>query len=139
MAICQGWQDLFGSYIGIETVTPGEFSNRIAEGEYTIALYGLTAERNSCREFLESFGEHAELFGFSSEKYTECMTELSSAVRLADTVDICGRAEQAALETYCFVPLFYKRQYLVYTADNTDVHGDLFGGIIDFRDAKHFE
>lgn len=139
MAICQGWQDLLGSYIGIETVTPSEFSSRIAEGDYTLALYGLTAERGSCREFLEGFGEHAALFGFSSETYTGIMDELTSTTRLADALDIYSRAEQTALESDCFVPIFYKKHYLVYTADNTDVHGDLFTGAVDFRDAKHFE
>ncbi len=138
LTICQEWQTLFGQYIGIETVTPTEYESRLASGEYTIALYGIQADRSSCYEVLRQFVEQKKLLGFESAGFNGIMAQLASTSRLADAVPLYGAAEQAILETNTFIPLFYKNSYLICTAGNEDIAFDAFAGTADFRYAKHF-
>ncbi len=138
LTICQEWQTLFGQYIGIETVAPAEYDKRLASGDYTIALYSIHAERNSCYAVLRQFEKRKELLGFESEEYTGMMAELASADKLSKTVELYGMTERAILDTNTFIPLFYKNNYLIYTADNADLAFDAFSGVVDFRYAKHF-
>lgn len=138
LTICHEWQELFGQYIGLDTVTPEEYEKRIAEGDFSIALYGIRASRNSCYDMLRQFSRERTLTGFSSAEYNTIMATLASEDRYSEAVELYGMAEQAILDTNTFIPLFYKNAYLVCTAGNTDLGFDAFSGIIDFRNAKHF-
>lgn len=139
LAVCQSWQNLFGYYIGIETVSPEEYTRRLASGEYSIALWTLEPEENSCTAALAEITDHAALLGLDPEVLTESFTAASSARQLADSVALYGAAEQAVIDTGAFIPLFYKNTYLITTAGNQDIRYDPFTGIISLRDAKHFQ
>ncbi len=138
LTICQEWQTLFGQYIGLETVTEEEYRKRIAEGDYSMALYSIHPERNSCYETLRLFSEEDDRLGFQSMVYSSAMAKLATTEQLTDAVELYGMAEQAILDTNTFVPLFYKNSYLVHSSANTDLGYDAFSGIVDFRNAKHF-
>ncbi len=138
LTICQEWQTLFGQYIGLETVTQEEYEKRIASGDYSIALYSIGADRNSCYDMLRQFTVQQKMLGFESEEYSGIMAELASAGKLSDTVELYGMAEQAVIDSNAFIPLFYKNSYLVCTAGNRDIGFDAFSGAIDFKYAKHF-
>lgn len=138
LTICQEWQTLFGQYIGIETVTPTEYERRLAEGNFSIALYSVHGSRNSCYEVLRVFSKNKALMGFESAEYSGIMMQLATVGRISDSVQLYTAAEQAILDTHAFIPLFYKNTYLVATAGNRDILFDPFSGVLDFRQAKHF-
>lgn len=135
LAVCQEWQDLFGYYIGIETVSPDEFSRRMAAGEYSIALCGFRPERNSCTEALEAFCAIDTL----PADVAELLRSAPVAGNPAEQVEAYGTIEKAVIDSHAFIPLFYKSSYLVYTSGNTDVRYDPFSGAIILREAKHFD
>ena len=139
LAMCQEWQDLFGYYIGIETVSPDEFNRRISDGEYSIALYSLTPAHDGCLSAMQTFSDHAALFGFRSGDFTRLLTALSRPVNIADTAALCADMEKLIINSHTFIPLFYKNSYLITTADNTDILFDPFTGSADFIAAKHFD
>ena len=139
LEICQNWQNLFGYYIGIETVTPADFDRRIAAGEYSIALYTLSSQEGTCTSFFRAAADEAALWGMDPAALETNVTALTQADALADTVELCGSTEETVLHTGCFVPLFYKNSYLLYTGNNRDIGFDPFSGAVFFRDAKHFE
>ncbi len=138
LAICQEWQNLFGYYIGIETVTPAEFDKRIAEGEYSIALYPMGGSKGSCYSALREFSQKSDLLGFESAAYAAIMPKIASAAQLSESLELYGAAEKAIIETNTFIPLFYKSTYLVSTAGNRDIGFNAFSRVVYFRDAKHF-
>ncbi len=138
LSICHEWQTLFGQYIGLETVTPEEYEKRIAEGDYTIALYGIGADRNSCFDMLQQFSKESSLLGFASTDFTGIMAQAASTEKLTDAAALYRMAEQSILDTVTFIPLFYKNVYLVHTANNADLGYDAFSGVVDFRNAKYF-
>lgn len=138
LAMSQNWQDLFGYYIGIETVTPDEFDSRIASGDYAIALYSVTPARNSCLSALQSYADVSELLGFESKEFGGLMTGLAHPVNMADTAALCASIEQLVIGSHTFIPLFYKNSYLITTAGNEDILFDPFAMSADFIGAKHF-
>ena len=139
LSVCQGWQDLFGYYIGIETVSPEEFDRRIAAGDYSIALWTLEPEENSCDAVLDKVTESCGLFGTDPAAFAAVFAAPGMAAQRSDSVALYGEAEKAFLETCCFIPLLYKNTYLVMTAGNEDVRYDPFTGAVSLRDAKHFQ
>ncbi|HAJ96885.1 MAG TPA: hypothetical protein DCO72_04030 [Ruminococcus sp.] len=138
LAICQEWQNIFGYYIGIETVSPDEYQRRLSEGEYSIALWGFTPDRNSCYASLEEFASNSDLLEFQSNYFSTLLDTLSTANKVADSVNLYGTAEQTAINTHVFIPLFYKNSYLIYTSVNTNIDFNPFSGAILFRNARHF-
>ncbi len=138
LAICQEWQDLFGYYIGLESVSPSEYATRISSGDYSIALYSISPTRNSCVSMLEQFQDIADLLGFVSEEYENILRQLHYVDTFAEAVDYYARAECAILDTLCFVPLFYQNTYLYYTSGNDGFTYDPFASIIEFRNARYF-
>ena len=136
LAMCQEWQDLFGYYIGIETVSPEEFDQRMAEGNYSMALLGIKPERNSCYAAIDAF--RTAPLGLEEGTLDGLMQPLSVSMSPTEALDAYAAAEQLILDTNSFIPLFYKNLYLVHTATNTDIRFDPFTGSVCFRDAKHF-
>ncbi len=136
--ICQAWQDFSGHYIGIETVSPSEYQTRLAEGDYTLALYDFKTTRNSCYASLKSFYDKAEEFGLEYEAVTPLLEEIAQDKTVSEKVSLCGEAEKIMLQDHYFIPLFYQNLYFIHTAENTDLYSRPFTHSIDFRKAKHF-
>ncbi|MCR4644487.1 MAG: peptide ABC transporter substrate-binding protein [Oscillospiraceae bacterium] len=142
LSVCQGWQDLFGYYIGIETVSPEEFDRRIASGDYSIALWGLKPDTNSCDAVLTKLLENCDMLGTSEEAYAAYAAAFAApgkAAQRSDSIALYGEAEKTFLESACFIPLLYKNTYLVTTDGNEDVRYDPFTGAVYLREAKHFQ
>lgn len=135
--ITKKWQELFGNYIGIEDVSAEEFEKRIADGDYSIALYPLKGQLPlgiSVIKELESISPMKNAFpenGLSGD-LTSCETadELISAY---------SSAEKFIVDGGWFVPLFYKNSYLISNKDNEDIIFDPFTEAIDYRLAQNYD
>ena len=136
LSICQEWQNLFGHYIGIESVSVSAYQQRLDSGDYSIALYGMIPPQNSCYSALQVFQQ--EKFGMRSKDFSDLLKALSDSGSLADKIDLYGAAEKTIIENNIFLPLFYQCTYLIYTQSNTDIWCNPFRHTIDFRGAKHF-
>lgn len=134
--LSQSWQDSLGIYIGIEDLTSAEFSRRLEEGEYSIALYPLKADFNSGIAVMNEF------------ETVDCLKSAVNGMKCAESILKCPSAdelvnrysqqEKAILEQYGFIPLFYKSSYLVADEDNEDIIYDAFTGSVDYRIAKNY-
>jgi oligopeptide transport system substrate-binding protein len=135
--ILQNWQHTFEFYIGIEEVTASEYEERLASGNYTIALYGVTGTENSAASVLSSFQSDANPF-CQDETIDAMLAQLSDCSNSAQMTDLCEKIETKLLEDFYFLPVYYKRTYLVYRSENSDIEYDPYSGIIDFQKVKHF-
>lgn len=135
--ISQQWQEVLGCYIGIEEVTAEEFESRLENGEYSIALYPLRGDFNSGVSVLSRFEE------------TPCLANAGGSAEITDSVRKCvnaselvakySAAEKKILEEYGFIPLFYKKSYLVAGDENEDIILDPFAEALDFRIAQNYD
>ena len=134
--LSQSWQDSLGIYIGIEDLTSAEFSRRLSEGEYSIALYPLKADFNSSVAVMSEFDT------------VDCLKNAVNGMKCAESILKCPSAdelvsrysqqEKMMLDQYGFIPLFYKSSYLVADDDNEDIIYDAFTGAVDYRIAKNY-
>lgn len=135
--ISQQWQEVLGCYIGIEEVTAEEFESRLENGEYSIALYPLKGDFNSGVSVLSRFEE------------TPCLANAGGSAEITDSVRRCVNAselvamytaaEEEILGEYGFIPLFYKKSYLVAGNENEDIILDPFAEAVDFRIAQNYD
>lgn len=134
--LSQSWQDSLGIYLGIEDLTSEEFSRRIRDGEYSIALYPLKADFNSGLAVLNEFETEDCLK--SAAGGLKCADEILKCPSAEELVNCYTKQEKAILEQYGFIPLFYKSSYLVADDDNEDIIYDAFTGSVDYRTAKNY-
>jgi len=134
--IIADWQDELGIYIGIDYVSDSEYYSRLSRGEYFMAFREITCEDNSVYYYLLNFAD--TVFGDDASSFTG---ELDSAVMLseAEALDIFSRVEGDIIDSGDYIPLFYKKSFLVSNKKTDDLYFDPFSGQIDFRYAKFFE
>lgn len=134
--LSQKWQELFGSYIGIEDVTAEKFQERIESGDYTIALCPVRGKYATGISCLREFEEHDYLrCGGEAPELTAGIMTCPDASAL---VEAYTAAEKTLLEQYSFIPLFYKNSYLIADKDNEQIYYDPFTGAVDYRLALNY-
>lgn len=134
--LSQSWQDTLGIYIGIEDVTADEFEKRIADGDYSIALYPLKGDLGSGLSVIGQFEKN------------DCLKSITGSTSFTETIMKCGdiqslvnaytSAEKAIIGSFGFIPLFYKNSYLISSRDNESLIYDPFTGAIDYRLAQNY-
>ena len=135
--LSQSWQETLGIYIGIEDVTADEFNRRIAEGDFSIALYPLKGDMNSGLSVIEQF-EKREFLKESLGKDFSYTEKIRKCQTVADLVENYRSVEQDIISSFGFIPLFYKNLYLVANKDNEEIFFDPFSESVDFRLAKNY-
>ena len=134
--LSQSWQDSLGIYIGIEDLTSAEFNRRLADGEYSIALYPLKGDFNSGIAVMNEFDTVDCLK--SAVNDMNCAENLLRCPSAEELVNRYSQQEKAILDQFGFIPLFYKSSYLVADEDNEDIIYDAFTGSVDYRIAKNY-
>lgn len=135
--LSQQWSDLLGIYIGIEEVTESDFYSRLDSGDYSIALYPVTADYNSGISFLYQFSSNP-YFDIKSDT-KQSITDLSYIANAQDYVSAFSDIERDILNQYCYIPVFYKNTYLVMKSENTDILYEPFSQAVNFQYAKNFD
>ncbi len=135
--ITEQWQKNLEFYCGIESVTPDEYTRRLDEGNYSIALVSISGSYNSPESFLKVFSDG--IAGYSNGKLNALLKKAEKSQKLSECVEIYSNAEDAVIEDYEFIPLFYQSKYLVYNDGMTDFVYNPFTEQIDFIYAKNFD
>lgn len=135
--LTRNWQDLFGSYIGIEDVTASEFYQRIEDGDYTIALYPLTGTQESGVSVIRMMENTPCLADSISDG--GLVNRLTTCETVTELIEECTAAEKAIADSNWFIPVFYKNSYLIMSRDNEDIIYDPFTGAVDYRIALNYD
>ncbi len=136
--VIQTWQSRFGFYGGIETLPEAEYNERLAAGDYVIALCRVTGTRNSAESVLSCFRTGSSTFGYSNSDVDAFLNAAQNARDSRELADICRQAETAIINDYIYIPVFYKNHYIVYSKGNRDISFDPYSGVVDFRRAKYY-
>lgn len=134
--LSQSWQDTLGIYIGIEDVTAEEFNKRIADGNYTIALFPLKGDIGSG---ISVIGQFEKIDCLKAAAGNASFTEdILKCADISSLVEAYTNSEKTITSGYGFIPLFYKNAYLISSNDNESLIYDPFTGAIDYRLAQNF-
>ncbi|HAP78804.1 MAG TPA: peptide ABC transporter substrate-binding protein, partial [Ruminococcus sp.] len=135
--LSQQWSDLLGIYIGVEEVTESDFYSRLERGDYSLALYPVTADYNSGISFLYKFSDNP-YFSINDDT-KQSVINLSGIADAQDYVIAFSDIERDILGQYCYIPVFYKNTYLVMKSENTDILYEPFSQAVNFQYAKNFD
>lgn len=134
--LSQSWQDTLGIYIGIEDVTDEEFYSRIDSGDYSIALYPVKGSSCSGLSVISEFEEKPCLsYALGSYRYS---SDILRCPTPSELVDAYSSAERGILGQFGFIPIAYKKCYLIAAPDNEEISFDAFSGAVDYRLAKNY-
>ena len=129
----QRWQQLFGVYIGFETVPQKEYEKKLRDGEYQIAISEITGSYNSVFSVLSNFSSENNTFGYSSAETDILLSLAEKTSSLSECVDIFRDIEKQINSDSFFIPIFYKKKYLIYRKTNADIEYNPFSDHIDFQ------
>ncbi|MBR1824286.1 MAG: peptide ABC transporter substrate-binding protein, partial [Ruminococcus sp.] len=134
--LSQGWQDTLGIYIGIEDVTDEEFYSRIDSGDYSIALYPVRGHSCSGLAVISQFEKLAPLnYALGDYRYS---TDILRCPTPSELVEAYSSAERGILGQFGFIPVAYKKSYLITAPLNEEIYFDPFTGAVDYRQAKNY-
>ena len=139
LSVFQQWEIALSLHFTLEEVVPAEFEDRLKSGNYTLALCTLTGENNTPGSVIERFLSEPYLHCGAQEFLRNCLTDAAQSSELTKTVALFSQAESEILKDGCFVPLFYKKRFLISKSGVVDVHFNPFSGQVQFRDAKFFD
>ena len=75
---------------------------------------------------------------YQNESFDAMIQQTTTCNNAAQLTDLCMQMEHQLLSEYSFIPVYYKKTYLVYRNENRDIFYDPYSGIIDFRIVKYF-
>ena len=139
--VTQQWQNELNFYCGIEVVSDKEYYDRINSGEYDIALYELTGNFNNPRSILKNFmtGNENNIFGYSNSGVDALLNKSERSQNLSDSVNYFSQTESMIISDYAYIPLFYKKEYMLYDEDVSDIDYNPFTKQVYFINSKNFD
>lgn len=123
--IVQNWQKVLGVKFvtTLKIVSQTELEAEVADGNFTVALYPLTATSVMTADFLETAFSSDNLFGFTDANYTSMLSRLrTSASDFSALRTACSAAEDYLLQHAVILPLFYQESYFVTSNDTAGIY-----------------
>ena len=123
------WQKDLSLFFSVETVEDEEFEERLAAGDYAIALAPVRAETGSVYSLLERFSPEG-LARYSSPDYAALLAQSLEATGAA-RCSLLAQAEQRLLSDCAAVPLFIQQKRLLIADGIEGLVFDPYGPLLD--------
>ncbi len=123
-AVVQAWQKALGVKFvaSVKSVPLSELLAAVADGNYTVAFYPLTADTVLASSYLEQFGADGA-FGFASQAYTDLLLRVrGSAGSFSSLRTACVEAENYLLQHAAVLPVFTQSNCFVTSKDTKDIY-----------------
>lgn len=124
------WQRELSLFFSLEEVPREEFDQRMADGDYTIALAPVTCTDGSVYTFLRSFGPDG-LTGLDDTAYETLMAQAAAAAGSDERCALLARAERQLLAQCAAVPLFAQQKRLLLADGVEGLVFDPYGPVLD--------
>lgn len=123
--LAQQWQQQLGIIINIEAVSTVALSNRLATGDYQLALCSLSAEDGNAVSALRAFAgdEGTGKFGFTVDNVTSAIGVTGSVSKSK-----LEQAEKSLLKSPYVIPVAISGHYYIHTDDAEEVELDMHQG-----------
>ncbi|MBQ9948933.1 MAG: peptide ABC transporter substrate-binding protein [Oscillospiraceae bacterium] len=136
--IMQEWQKHLGFYCKMEVLSREEYSKRLQNGDYEIAVAELGGGYNSPEAYLKCFTRDSSenYSGYFNSELEKTLKRAGRAIDLSESADLYVEAEKHILSEAVFIPLFYKNEYFFIGEEMSDIFYNPFTKTIDFTIAK---
>ena len=129
----EAWNNMLSCYFNKEPLSRNEIEERMASGDYEIAIAPLNTALDSPMEFLSEFVTDSSnnYINLNSTEYNSFISK-SLNQNNSEAVEALGNAENYLINKGCLFPLYYESRYF---ASNSNLSGAVFfadGVSIDF-------
>ncbi|MGN0696876.1 MAG: peptide ABC transporter substrate-binding protein [Oscillospiraceae bacterium] len=135
--LTDSWNEELGFSCGVEILSDEEYSERIAEGNYSAALSVITADSPCASDFFESFEEYVS-DPDDLEEYRGIISAERYSASANAALKSCKEAEKLLTENGYYIPVFYESKLLVTENSVSDVIFEPFSGTLCFKSAKKY-
>ncbi len=137
-SITDGWAEKFSVTVLIDSLTTEEFQKAIDNGDYQIAVYTLTSQDDRPYSFLSTFLSTNEFFNYSNLEVDTILKYSQQSLSTQELLNEYSQVEKSILNENVFVPLYYKKNYLICSSGTDNVDYDPFSHTINFSYALNY-
>lgn len=137
--ILQQWQAKLGFYCSISYVSESEYDEKIASGDYTLALTRINGDYNRPEAYLRQFTDSGYKYSAMDDTYSALLQQATQANDAKEEYELCVSAEKQLITDGRFIPVAYVTEYFISTKNCEGIIYDPFTGQIDYRKALYFD
>lgn len=137
--ILQQWQAKLGFYCSISYVSESEYDEKIASGDYTLALTRINGDYNRPEAYLRQFTDSGYKYSAMDDTYSALLQQATQAKDAKEEYELCISAEKQLITDGRFIPVAYVTEYFISTKNCEGIIYDPFTGQIDYRKALYFD
>lgn len=137
--ILQQWQAKLGFYCSISYVSESEYDEKIASGDYTLALTRINGDYNRPEAYLRQFTDSGYKYSAMDDTYSALLQQATQAKDAKEEYELCVNAEKQLITDGRFIPVAYVTEYFISTKNCEGIIYDPFTGQIDYRKALYFD
>lgn len=137
--ILQQWQAKLGFYCSISYVSESEYDEKIASGDYTLALTRINGDYNRPEAYLRQFTDSGYKYSAMDDTYSALLQQATQAKDAKEEYELCVNAEKQLITDGRFIPVAYVTEYFISTKNCEGIVYDPFTGQIDYRKALYFD
>lgn len=137
--ILQQWQAKLGFYCSISYVSESEYDEKIASGDYTLALAKINGDYNRPEAYLRQFTDSGYKYSAMDDTYSALLQQATQAKDAKEEYELCVSAEKQLITDGRFIPVAYVTEYFISTKNCEGIIYDPFTGQIDYRKALYFD
>lgn len=135
--ITADWQDKLGVYININYADDDEYYTKLENDDYFMAFAEISSDDKSIYYYLKNAVDMI----YDEYDSSALNSVLDTALYAADNNELCDiyrQTENSIMESGSYIPLFYRKLFLIYRKNAADLNFNPFSEQIDFRHAKYF-
>lgn len=136
--ITEDWQKKLGVYIAVTYAEDDEFYSRLRSGDYFMAFTEIASSDKSVYYCLKNAVDTIYPEGTGNDVKASLDKALSYS-NFSDICDIFSETENSIMESGDYIPLFYRKLFLIYHKNSADINLNPFSETVDFRKAKYFQ
>ena len=133
----QMWQRNLSAFVNIVALPQEELENRVAAGDYDLAIVPFTSTSNSPYDVLSRFMSETSLnqWGYASEDYDALLQKASASSDHEEAKAAYVQAEELLYSDCVVFPLFYEISYILFAPDVSGIEIYPYGGMVRFQNA----
>ena len=122
-------------FFTIEVLPKEEYEERLASGDYDMAVVSVKAEYNHPLSVLDafSFGNSQNLVGYQNGEYDRLTHQVLLSSNTDSVIQQAKQAEEKLLNDGVFIPMYYQSDYLITSSDVSSVFVNQENGLLTFQ------
>jgi len=135
-ALQQGWQKNLPAYISVESEPLDEVYRRLAEKDYSMVFFPVSAPMPEAVSFFSAFLGRGGSFGYANPLFEAAVKGISGAVSMEEAASSATRAESLLLHDAVVIPVFTEQTVFVISPGISGLNAAAFPSELRFWHAK---